>query len=112
MIRSGAGGSVMKMPLAGGATTELAIASGPRAIAVDGTNVYWTNDGSNGNQVADGAVMKWEKTLHGPSDKASSQTPELNQQRWHSRALGRHLGGREARALTRHDDTQRDTMFR
>ena len=42
----------MKVSKAGGSATLLAVAqSGPMAVAVDGTNVYWTNN-------TGGTVMK------------------------------------------------------
>jgi hypothetical protein len=51
-----AGGTVMKLPLAGGTPTTLA--SGQPfvgGLAVDATSVYWTNQG---NTIFDGAIMK------------------------------------------------------
>jgi hypothetical protein len=43
-------GTVMTAPLDGGTATTIASGCDPWAIAVDATNVYWTN--------ANGAVMK------------------------------------------------------
>lgn len=46
----GCSGTVMSVPLAGGTPTTLASGQTPTDIAVDGSSVYWTNNG--------GTVMK------------------------------------------------------
>jgi hypothetical protein len=49
-------GTVAAVPIGGGTPTLLASGqNGPDAIAVDGTDLYWVNVGSTGN---DGSVMK------------------------------------------------------
>ena len=73
-------GAVMKMPLAGGTPTMLASnQSYPNSIAVDGTNVYWTNTGptsdpSNGPAPSVGTVMKVPANGGTPVTLASGQT--------------------------------------
>jgi hypothetical protein len=39
-------GSIMKVPIDGGAATQLATSPQPQYLAVDGTNVYWSEDPS------------------------------------------------------------------
>jgi hypothetical protein len=56
-------GSVMKLPIAGGAPTTLASGqNNPQRIVIDATNVYWTNEGSSVQGLApsntDGTVMQ------------------------------------------------------
>lgn len=56
-------GSVMKIPIGGGTPTTLAGGqNNPQRIAIDATNVYWTNEGSSGQGSApsntDGTVMQ------------------------------------------------------
>jgi hypothetical protein len=73
-------GAVMKMPLAGGAPITLASSqSNPGSIAVDGTNVYWTNagpssDSSSGPAQPVGSVMKVSATGGTPVTLASGQS--------------------------------------
>jgi sugar lactone lactonase YvrE len=43
---SSSGAAVMKVPLGGGTPTVLAAASGPRGVAVNGADVYWTDPGA------------------------------------------------------------------
>ncbi len=50
-----AGNGIFKVPLEGGAPTLLAMADSPNTLAVDATNVYWTNFGDSGSN---GTVMK------------------------------------------------------
>ena len=52
-------GTVMKVPVAGGTLTTLALAQNtPQSIAIDGTSAYWINAGTGANYFTDGAVMK------------------------------------------------------
>jgi hypothetical protein len=52
-------GSVMRVQVGGGTPQTLAMAQAyPWAIAVDATNVYWTNLGTSAHGFADGAVMR------------------------------------------------------
>jgi hypothetical protein len=56
-------GTVMKIPIDGGTPTTLASGqNNPQRIAIDATNVYWTNEGSPGQGSApsntDGTVMQ------------------------------------------------------
>jgi hypothetical protein len=73
-------GTVMKMPLAGGSPITLASnQSNPSSIAVDGTNVYWTNTGpssdpSTGPAQPVGSVMKVSATGGTPITLVSGQT--------------------------------------
>jgi len=62
---------VVKVAIGGGAPTTLA--SGqvyPIGIAVDGTSVYWANNGATDT---DGAVMRWRQWWY-PTTLVSGQT--------------------------------------
>lgn len=52
------GGTVMKVPLAGGSATTIASGqSHPIAVAVYGGDVYWANDGTAAGGYMDGSIM-------------------------------------------------------
>jgi hypothetical protein len=69
-----AGGSVQKVPLAGGAVTTLATAQNfPAGIAVDGTSVYWSTSGTSGASFRDGTIMKVPLAGGSPTTLASAQ---------------------------------------
>ena len=61
IIEKNSSGTVTKEPIDGGTSVQLAGGqSGPRAIAVDSTSVYWTEQGtpSGAGETVGGAVMK------------------------------------------------------
>ncbi len=69
-----AGGTIVKVPLAGGAPTVLASnQAAPLAIVVDGANVYWANEGTSANAYADGAIMAVAFDAGTPVALASAQ---------------------------------------
>lgn len=52
-------GAVLKLAKSGGPTTVLASGQTlPRAIAIDASDVYWANTGTEAPNAADGAIMK------------------------------------------------------
>ena len=56
----------MEMDSTGSAAPFATNQATPIAIAVDATNVYWTNKGTEAKQFKDGAVMKQAKATHTP----------------------------------------------
>jgi hypothetical protein len=49
----------MRVPIGGGSPVVLASGlSSPTQLALDSTDVYWTNTGTEQNHYADGTVMK------------------------------------------------------
>jgi hypothetical protein len=68
-------GSLLRMPLAGGAPTTLATGQANiGAIAVDAANVYWANTGKAENDYADGAISKLPLSGGTPVTLASAQS--------------------------------------
>ena len=56
-----ADGAVRKMSVAGGAPVVVASGRTPHSVAVDATNVYWTDAGTDGKHFVDGSVMRAAK---------------------------------------------------
>jgi hypothetical protein len=64
----------MTVPTSGGTPKTLAAAqASPASLAVDGTNVYWTNYGTLANNYADGSLMSVPVAGGTPTVLASGQ---------------------------------------
>jgi hypothetical protein len=66
-----AGGSLLKVPLAGGDVVTLASGQRPGGLAIDLTNLYWTNQGVTGD--TDGTVMTMPLAGGSPVPLATGQ---------------------------------------
>ena len=54
-----AGSPIHKTPAAGGTTVDFATTTQAQYVAADETNVYWSDSGSDGRLVRDGAGRRW-----------------------------------------------------